>query len=202
MGRCGQDGGAWAGARKAAEILWEDAPRNPSFETYAQQLQQNTVPFGPAAWSRFDLARPVLDSEVALNNLSKMPVLDRKALEEACRRVSENTMWIHPKPKDMSDIITTEEIKAVVSRYFEIAVEVAESVKDAGGDPNLVVRAVDYMAVQHAMPPLRDDVRWFQECLDSIALLACPELTGAQASYHPFHDDILYGVAIALKKRP
>jgi hypothetical protein len=128
-----------------------------------------------------------------------MPALNRKALEKACRRVADNTMWNTPNPKGMSDIITSEEVEDVVARYFKCASETANCVREVGGDPNLVVRAVDYLAGL-AIPPIKDDMRWFRESLSTIAELAHPEVTGGEAAYHPIHDDILFAIARGRRK--
>ena len=80
-----------------------------------------------------------------------MPDLDHKALEEACRAVAANTMWNHDEPRDLADIITTEEIEKVVAEYMKIAVGIADCVQEVDGDPNLVTRTIDYMAHQHAI---------------------------------------------------
>lgn len=123
-----------------------------------------------------------------------MPALNRKALEKACRRVADSTMWNTPNPKGISDIITSAEVEEVVARYFKFASATAKDVREVGGDPNLVVRAVDYLAGL-AVPPIRDDMRWFRESLRTITELACPEITGGDAAYHPIHDDVLLAIA-------
>lgn len=128
-----------------------------------------------------------------------MPALDRKALEKACRQVADNTMWNTPNPTGFSDIITSEEVEEVVAHYFKFASDVAKNVREAEGDPNLVTRAVDYLAGL-AIPPIRDDMRWFRESLRAIAELACPEITGGRPAYHPIHDDILLAIARGRRK--
>jgi len=130
-----------------------------------------------------------------------MPKLNIKALRKACDAVAENTMWVPPHPRSMDDIITTSEIKTVIDAYYETAKQEAWLLSEAGEDPNLVLSAIDYLATFHAIPPMRDDRRWFHGALHTLVVLARPSITGAEPSDHPFLDKILQGLAESKRQK-
>ena len=74
-------------------------------------------------------------------------MLDRAALEDACAAVARVTLWQTPKPRDLSDIITREEIEAATQSYIAEALENVDFVVRMGRDPNLVIRAVRYLGL-------------------------------------------------------
>jgi hypothetical protein len=63
-------------------------------------------------------------------------------------------------------------------------------------DPNLIVRAVQYLALTHAIPPMRDDTSWFQDMLAVLIELACPNC-GATPELEPFFRDVERGIAVS-----
>ncbi len=111
-------------------------------------------------------------------------------------------MWVPPNPHSMDDIITTTDIKAVVDAYYESAKQEVWFLSEAKEDPNLVLLAVDYLSKFHAIPPMRDDRRWFSEALHTLIVLARPSITGAEPSDHPFLNEILQGLAESKRKKP
>ena len=84
------------------------------------------------------------------------------------------TLWQTPEPFDIGDIIDSDEIARTVEAYFAEARQQAEDLAEAGHDPNIVTRAVVYLAHEHAIPPMRDDVRWFRDALDVLVRLLNP----------------------------
>jgi hypothetical protein len=111
-------------------------------------------------------------------------------------------MWVTPRPHGMDDIITTSEIEAVVDAYYESAKREAWLLSQSKEDPNLVLSAIDYLAAFHAIPPMRDDRRWFSEALHTLIVLARPSISGAEPSDHPFLDEIFQGLAESKRKKP
>ncbi len=128
-----------------------------------------------------------------------MESLDKAALRSVCIDVAKTTMWQTPHPKNVRDIITSDEIEECVGRYFEIAIDKADLLVAAGEDPNLVICAIDYLSTFYAIPPMRDDQHWFREALSALLVLARPSITGFQPSNHPFLDEIMRGIAEAKK---
>jgi hypothetical protein len=107
---------------------------------------------------------------------------DEKALYKACEEVTKHTLWINPAPMDFSDIIDSAQIKNTAQKYFEEAKQSVEFVLELEGDPNLVTRAVLYLAQIHAIPPMKDNVTWFKEMLMALVELACPNMGHSEMS--------------------
>lgn len=103
-----------------------------------------------------------------------MKKLDERALLTACREVSRSTLWQTLKPMTIDDVIDSGQIERTVHAYFEEAKRHAAWVEEQGLDPNLVTRAVLYLAHEHAIPPMKDDVHWFRDALDVLVRLICP----------------------------
>ena len=130
-----------------------------------------------------------------------MTGLDHVALRRVCEEVAKSTMWQTPAPRNLGDIISSDEIEETIRGYFESASREAELLAQAGEDPNIVISAVDYLACYHAIPPMRDDQRWFREALFTLLVLARPSITGGEPSDHPFLDEVLRGVAEARRQK-
>ena len=103
-----------------------------------------------------------------------MKSLDLEALREACRMVAKATLWQTPEPRDISEIIDTDQIERTVEAYYLGAEQRANELAEDGHDPNFVTRAVLYLAHEHAIPPMKEDTRWFQEALDVFVRLISP----------------------------
>jgi hypothetical protein len=115
--------------------------------------------------------------------------LDIDDLRTACHEVARATMW-EQRPIDESIIDAHSE------RLFRIAREHEEFITGQGRDPNLIIRAVRYLAHAHAIPPMRDDVHWFSTMLWTLIELACPN-TGTTQDLETFFRDIEEGIAVA-----
>ncbi|MEZ4219066.1 MAG: hypothetical protein R3E88_21555 [Myxococcota bacterium] len=115
--------------------------------------------------------------------------LDREALRAACFAAARNTMW-ERRPVDVSSI------EDVANRFFSIAENHEEFVAGQERDPNLIVRAVQYLAHTHAIPPMRSDTSWFQDMLAVLVELACPNC-GATPDLETFFRDIEEGIAVS-----
>jgi Fic family protein len=112
--------------------------------------------------------------------------LDREKLKAACFAVATNTMW-ERRPVDVEDI------EAVAESYFKIAEHHEEFIKGQKRDPNIIVRAVHYINHFHAMPPMKDDTKWFSNMLDVLVELACPN-TIASSELESFYRDVEQGI--------
>jgi hypothetical protein len=94
-------------------------------------------------------------------------------LKSVCFELARSTIW-EQKPIDV-DIITNH-----ADRLYEIAIEQANTREILGATIPIVTRAVDYLRQAHAIPPLKEDLTWFQEMLNAVLEIACPnsEITG------------------------
>jgi len=106
--------------------------------------------------------------------MHKAPPLDVEALRAACREVAKSTLWQTPEPYDIRDIIDSDQIAATVEAYVTEATQRAQELAEEGHDPNIVTRAVVYLAHEHAIPPMKDDVHWFRDALDVLVRLVSP----------------------------
>jgi hypothetical protein len=115
--------------------------------------------------------------------------LDTEDLRTACHEVARATM-LEQRPIDASIISSHTE------RLLGIARENEEFIIGQGRDPNLITRAVRYLAHVHAIPPMRDDLNWFSNMLQALIELACPN-TEATCDLETFFRDIEDGIAVA-----
>ena len=113
--------------------------------------------------------------------------LDKEALRTACYNVARNTLWEqHP--------VSVEEIEDHADSLYKIVIEYVDFIKDQERDPNILVRAVRYLGHKHAIPPMRDDVRWFSDMLEVLVELVCPNSESTSESVE-FFNDIEDGIA-------
>ncbi len=115
--------------------------------------------------------------------------LDREALRTACFAAARNTMW-ERRPIDLSSI------EDVANRFLSIAEFHEEFVAGQGRDPNLIVRATEYLAHTHAIPPMSDDTSWFENMLAVLVELACPN-SGGDPDLEAFYVDIEKGISVS-----
>jgi len=118
-----------------------------------------------------------------------MATLDTEALRRACREVAKSTLWQTPEPYDINDIIGSDQIDRTIQAYFAEAEQRAADLAEANQDPNIVTRAVLYLAVEHAIPPMKDDLRWFEDSLDVLLRLVNP-ITFPAKDGVPFMADV------------
>jgi hypothetical protein len=93
---------------------------------------------------------------------------DFEALHEACFAAAKGTMW-DVRPTDVA------KIKDLADSFFSIAMSHLNRIREQGRDPDILVRAVAYMANTHAIPPMHDSKEWFVFVLAALLELACPE---------------------------
>jgi hypothetical protein len=113
--------------------------------------------------------------------------LDLKDLKAACFDAALNAKWeLKPQP--------VEDIQALADRFYEIAETRAKEIHEVNEDSQIVNRAVWYLAQVHAIPPMRDDVRWFHEMLEALLELALPNTYVAVGKPQAFLQDLLKGI--------
>ncbi|MGH9548085.1 MAG: hypothetical protein ACRD3W_01875, partial [Terriglobales bacterium] len=80
-------------------------------------------------------------------------VLNTEALYAACRAVAEQTLWKTTREKKT----TKKEIEALTERFYTSTIVHLDFIIEQHRDPNLLVRAVRYLAHTHALPPMGKD---------------------------------------------
>ena len=113
--------------------------------------------------------------------------LDEDALSAACYDVAKQTLWRRGP-------VSMDQIQSLAERLRGIAMDFPDFVAGQGRDPNLVVRAIRYMAHVHAIPPMGDDTQWFYEVLHALVEVACPNAV-VGADDVAFLDDLARGIA-------
>jgi hypothetical protein len=117
---------------------------------------------------------------------------DPKDLRAACFDAAQCAKWeLKPQP--------VEDIQELADRFYEIAVRRGKEIDEIGEDSQIVNRAVWYLAQVHAIPPMRDDVRWFQEMLDALLELALPNTYVAVGKPQAFLKDLLKGITWSIE---
>ncbi len=115
--------------------------------------------------------------------------LNRAALKKACLEVAHNILW-------QKGPVPVEPIEALASRLFTIALEHEEFMVTFKRDPNIITRAVSYLAWAHAIPPMKDDTYWFSNMLEVLIELTCPNHIGNPRS-EKFYKDLETGMRVA-----
>ena len=78
-------------------------------------------------------------------------------------------MW-EMKPVD------ADRIKTHADRIYKIALGKVDETESLGVTIPMVIRAVDYLRQAHALPPMKEDLEWFQNMLDAVLEVACPNV--------------------------
>ena len=99
---------------------------------------------------------------------------DKQALMEACRELARCTLWQTPDPYSVLDIIDEVQIGRTIAGYLAEATLQAGPILGQGSDPNVVTRAVRFLAYEVAMPPMKDDQYWFSVALTVLLALVHP----------------------------
>jgi len=116
--------------------------------------------------------------------------LRNNELDEACAALARLLL---ARSKSVSqDILDT-----VTTRLQRDAAGHADYVQQLGRDPNMVTRAVHYLADTHAHPELGSDTAWFRPMLACLLELAAPSLALSGAGAR-FLLDVEEGVAQAI----
>ncbi|WP_223246938.1 hypothetical protein, partial [Sulfuriferula thiophila] len=115
--------------------------------------------------------------------------LDNNALTSACFEVARSIRW---KDNQVDEVLA----KAYVELYFNVAIQHEEYLTGQGRDPNIIVRAVRYIAHKHSIPPMEGDIKEFSSMLDILIELACPNSVVDQ-NQELFFKDIEEGIQVA-----
>ncbi len=115
--------------------------------------------------------------------------LNHAELHAACYVAAQKTM-MDARPMDV------QRIQKLADTFYTFCLEHISRVKAQGRDPNIVVRAVKYLADTHAIQPMHDSTEWFFFMLRALLELACPERVKNSDSLD-FYTDIEEGLAVA-----
>lgn len=120
--------------------------------------------------------------------------LNHEELHAACYAAAQRTM-MDARPVDV------QRIRKLADTFYAFSLEHISRVKALGRDPNIVVRAVRYLAATHAIQPMHDSTEWFFFMLRALLELACPEKI-ERGDSQEFLSDIENGVSLARLRKP
>jgi hypothetical protein len=111
-----------------------------------------------------------------------------ESLYAACLKLARTNLW-RTAPIDASRITN------YAQTIFKAALDSAEHLAGSGHDLDLVTRAVYYIEQAHALPPIEDDLRWFQDTLQTLLEIVYPntELSGKALE---FVSDLRQGLSL------
>lgn len=116
--------------------------------------------------------------------------LFKGALNDACVELAKQVVWVNGETS--SDIVETFALK-----LQEVALSHVEYVIESDRDPNLITRAIHYLAETHAIPPMSTDLVWFREMLLCLIELAVPN-SGLSPKGAQFILDLQVGIEESL----
>ncbi|NMC72812.1 MAG: hypothetical protein GYA56_00350 [Geobacteraceae bacterium] len=94
--------------------------------------------------------------------------LDHKALKAACFDVARKTLE-DARPTDV------ERIRRLADTFYHCALEHMGRIRNQQREPDILVRAVAYLARTHAISQMHDSTEWFFFMLRALVEIACPE---------------------------
>jgi hypothetical protein len=116
-----------------------------------------------------------------------MNVLRKGALNDACMQLATQVLT-------SSSGVSADLVETLAARFQHEALNHLNFVEGQGRDPNLLTRAVLYIADAHAIPPLATDVIWFRSMMDFAVELAVPN-SGLSDNGFAFLADVRDGLA-------
>lgn len=96
-----------------------------------------------------------------------MNVLRKGALNDACVELAKQILSSRKG-------ISADLVETLAARFQSEALHHLEFIEGQGRDPNLLTRAVHYIADAHAIPPMGTDAVWFRSMIDFAVELAVP----------------------------
>jgi hypothetical protein len=115
-----------------------------------------------------------------------MNTLQESLLQVACFNAAKNAI-VHMKPTDASAI------ECLAASFYEVAINHLGLIASKNRDPNVLVRAIDYLSHVHGIPPMEDATLWFQQSLTVLVELAVPSMRHTDESIG-FLADVEQGV--------
>jgi hypothetical protein len=94
--------------------------------------------------------------------------LDHEALRAACFEAARKTME-DARPTDV------DKIRRLADIFYHFARAHVSRIRELGRDPEILVRAVAYLARTHALSQMHDSTEWFFFMLRALLELACPD---------------------------
>lgn len=117
-----------------------------------------------------------------------MNVLRKGALNDACVQLATQVL-------SSSSGVSADLVETLAARFQHEALHHLEFIEGQGRDPNVLTRAVHYIADAHAIPHMGTDIIWFRSMMDFAVELAVPN-SGLSSEGAAFLADVQDGIAI------
>lgn len=95
---------------------------------------------------------------------------NKSELYRACMEVAEVTLWERKNP------VSHEKVKTLADKFFIEANGIGELSEELSPGENPIVHVVRYLAFTHAIPPMGEDTRWFDQSLEVLMELCCSNM--------------------------
>ena len=95
--------------------------------------------------------------------------IDLVALQTACRELARASLW---SDRGVPEIA----VAARAGEFMHVASALAADLIDSGRDPNIVTRAITYLAFTHVVPSGDIATWWFTEMLTCLLEFAAPSM--------------------------
>lgn len=117
--------------------------------------------------------------------------LYKGALNDACVELAKQVLW--PSTGVSNDIVET-----LAAKFQDGALHHVDFIIGQGRDPNILTRAVHYLADSQAIPPMGSDITWFRQMLSCLIELAVPN-AGLTQKGADFLKDVQVGIADSIE---
>jgi hypothetical protein len=117
-----------------------------------------------------------------------MNALRKGALNDACVELAKQIL-------SSQSGVSADLVETLAARFQHEALHHLEFIEDQGRDPNLLTRAVHYIADAHAIPPMGTDTLWFRSMIDFAVELAVPN-SGLSDEGRAFLADVRDGLTV------
>lgn len=117
--------------------------------------------------------------------------LYKGALNDACLELAKQVLW--SSKGTSSDIVET-----LAGKFQDEALHHVDFIAGQDRDPNILTRAIHYLAEAHAIPPMGTDISWFREMLSCLVELAVPN-SGLTRRGAEFLKDVQVGITDSIQ---
>lgn len=120
-----------------------------------------------------------------------MEDVDLAALQITCRELARAALWSERGTPEIA-------VAALAGEFVRLATAQAADLIESGRDPNMVTRAITYLAYTHVVPSGEMSKWWFTELLTCLLELAAPSMIQTTES-GAFLRDVRDGIAEWIK---
>ncbi|KAA9346095.1 hypothetical protein [Adhaeribacter soli] len=124
--------------------------------------------------------------------------MEKDKIKEACFHLATDLLCLEYNQSFENVDSNLPQLSRMTDGFHRIALENLDLIKDLGGSEELLVRAINYVSNVHAIPPLIENYRWFDNTLRTLLELACPN-SGVTDENKKFLHDLINGINESLE---